>query len=71
MPKESYYALTPKFIESLQAEKVLPSPLPKYSIDVMDYLMGYSLWIFIVGFLGYMALKIYFKRKKTAQSGSA
>lgn len=69
--KESYYDLTPEFIESLQTEKILPTPLPKYSIDIVDYLFGYSLWIFIVCAVVYMALKSYFKRKKTAQSESA
>ena len=43
-----YYPMpTGKDLSDLQAEGVLPEPLPPYSISTVDYALGYSLWIFL------------------------
>jgi hypothetical protein len=36
-----------KVVKEWQAEGVLPTPLPSYSISAFDYAFGYSLWIII------------------------
>lgn len=41
----SYYPLSEERIKELQREGALPSPLPKYSIPLIQYAFGYSLWI--------------------------
>ena len=43
----SYFSLTEDEIITYQAEGLLPSPLPSYSIPITDYLWGYSLWIIV------------------------
>jgi hypothetical protein len=41
-----YYDLpTGDELKQLQADGLLPNPLPPYSIGIVDYLLGYSLWI--------------------------
>lgn len=45
---DSYYPMpTGDKLKSLQKSGVLPDPLPKYEIELMDYLFGFSLWILI------------------------
>jgi hypothetical protein len=39
-----YYPLPKELIGKLQAEGALPTPLPRYSISVGEYVLGYSLW---------------------------
>jgi tetratricopeptide (TPR) repeat protein len=36
-------------IASLQADKLLPTPLPAYSISIIDYAFGHMLWIGLAG----------------------
>lgn len=55
-PRE-YYSLTNEEIQRLQSQKILPSPLPKYTIDFIDYVFGYSLWIILAGTAVYAVLK--------------
>ncbi|HKO98474.1 MAG TPA: hypothetical protein VJU86_15865 [Pyrinomonadaceae bacterium] len=43
----SYRNLTPEEIQRFQQAGVLPSPLPAYSIPLLAYLAGYSLWIIL------------------------
>jgi len=42
---KGYYPLDVELIKKLQAENLLPTPLPEYRISIWDYLFGYSLWI--------------------------
>jgi tetratricopeptide (TPR) repeat protein len=44
-----YYTLDAAMIESLQKQKLLPTPLPPYSISLIDYLFGHLLWIVVAG----------------------
>ncbi len=44
---KGYYPLEEVLIKKLQAEKMLPTPLPKYKISIWEYLVGYSLWIVV------------------------
>ncbi len=55
--KNQYYPLTEELISSLQSEKILPTPLPTYNIDTIEYLFGYSLWIIMACIIAYTALK--------------
>src|SRR5215208_713315 len=47
MATTAYYPLSEQKIRELQQNGMLPSPLPKYSIPVWAYLVGYSLWIIL------------------------
>lgn len=49
---DSYIPLTTEEIQRFQQEGSLPDPMPKYSIPLMEYLFGYSLWILIAVFIG-------------------
>ena len=40
----SYFTLDPAKIKSLQATGELPTPLPTYEIDPIEYAFGHSLW---------------------------
>jgi hypothetical protein len=42
---DNFITTTPEEIAKFQAEGLLPNPLPKYSIGIVDLLLGYSLWI--------------------------
>jgi tetratricopeptide (TPR) repeat protein len=44
-----YIALDAATIARLQAQRLLPSPLPPYSISPIDYAMGHLLWIVVAG----------------------
>jgi len=44
-----YYDLpTGDDLKSIQAQGLLPDPLPAYSVGWFDYVLGYSLWIVLV-----------------------
>lgn len=61
-----YYSLDNKVIASLQAEGALPNPLPKYEVNVFEYLGGYSLWfgIFLATLsLGYKKVRANIRKK--------
>jgi hypothetical protein len=45
---DNYINTSPEEIAKFQQEGLLPNPLPKYTIGIIDYLLGYSLWIVIV-----------------------
>ncbi len=44
-----YYKLDAATIARLQAQKLLPTPLPPYSISFVDYAFGHLLWIIAAG----------------------
>jgi hypothetical protein len=44
---DTYISTTPEEIAKFQGEGLLPNPLPKYSIGIVDLLLGYSLWIIL------------------------
>ena len=41
----TYYPLSAEKIQEMQQSGVLPSPMPKYSIPILEYVFGYSLWL--------------------------
>ena len=41
----TYYPLNPEKILEMQQSGVLPTPMPKYSIPILEYVFGYSLWL--------------------------
>jgi hypothetical protein len=45
---DNFITTTPEEIAKFQAQGLLPNPLPKYSIGIVDLLLGYSLWIGLV-----------------------
>ena len=47
--QQRYFALDAALIERLQAQRRLPTPLPAYSLSVIDYLFGYALWLVVAG----------------------
>lgn len=65
-----YFNLTPELLANLQADGSLPTPLPKYEVAVLDYLMGYSLWLILIAvaaFYGAKAVIISALRKRSAE----
>lgn len=42
----AYFPLTDEQITSLQSQKLLPNPLPKYTFSLVEYLLGFGFWIF-------------------------
>ena len=63
----SFYPLSEEKIKELQQSGLLPSPLPKYSIPLWDYIFGYSLWI-ILGFaIGAVTVKPLLRRASKAK----
>ena len=42
-----FFPLTRNEIDSYQQQGLLPAPLPDYSIPLVDYVWGYSLWIIL------------------------
>ncbi|PCJ99106.1 MAG: hypothetical protein COA45_06590 [Zetaproteobacteria bacterium] len=53
-------------VKQLQALGILSDPLPEYKLKTFDYVIGYSLWIFLAAMLGWGLLKSAFSRKKSA-----
>ncbi len=47
----------------LQAQGLLPDPLPPYSLSVFDYFFGYSLWIFL-GSIPFWAPFVWWRMKR-------
>lgn len=46
-----YYELDPARIADLQRGGLLPKPLPKYEIEPIDYILGYSAWPALVAII--------------------
>ena len=63
---DDYWALDAEMTKALQEAKVLPDPLPKYEIPVMDYVFGYSLWIIIGVLAVWFGVSALLKRNKPA-----
>ncbi len=61
---DDYWDLTPDLTAGLQEVGVLPTPMPKYSIPIIDLLFGYSLWVVIAGLAVFYGAKALLFRKK-------
>ena len=47
--KNLYYSFPEeKVLANMQKARLLPNPLPEYKITMLEYLIGYSLYIFII-----------------------
>jgi tetratricopeptide (TPR) repeat protein len=62
--EKSYFRLDNEKIKSFQAEGLLPSPLPPYQFSLLDYAMGYALWIFALVLIGLAPLTMLAKRRR-------
>jgi tetratricopeptide (TPR) repeat protein len=65
--QQRYYPLDAALIARLQAQKLLPSPLPTYSLSWLDYLIGSSLWFVLAG----IGVSILFAFRKQGQQKQA
>jgi uncharacterized protein len=63
---DDYWELNAELTKGLQDLKVLPDPLPKYEIPVMDYVFGYSLWIVIAVLALWYGVSALLKRNRPA-----
>ncbi len=61
--KTRYIELDEKDIQQLQEEEMLPTPLPEYKLEGIDYLKGYSLWLILLALAIYGGFKM--RPKKT------
>jgi hypothetical protein len=62
--KPAYYPMPEEpELSEMQAGGLLPKPLPGYSIPLLDYAFGYSLWLIIGGVILFSAVKALFRRK--------
>ncbi len=64
-PKKGYYPLEEELIKKLQNAQQLPKPLPKYTISLWDYFLGYSLWIVIFIMVAWTIVQTIISRKMT------
>lgn len=66
---DTYIPLTPGMIEELQSERLLPKPLPDYSIPLVDYLAGFSLWLIVAGIALFALVASVFERIRGQKEG--
>lgn len=62
--EKAYYTLTADQMSSYQAKGLLPNPLPKYEIQPMDYVFGYSLWLLLIILATYYGIKYFINKNK-------
>jgi len=69
--KDKYFPLPrAEVLTQLQQEGSLPSPLPQYSLSLLDYAFGYSLWLTLLAVFLFQVLKRNLTRESTPQSPS-
>ena len=70
--EKSYYPIPAgDELAGFQANHMIPSPLPSYSVPMWDYLFGFSLWI-ILGIMGaFAAIKYTMSKRKLAKLAAA
>jgi len=56
-------------LAGLQAEGLLPSPLPSYKLTTMQYALGYSLWIVIAAVVLFSAIAAAIKKARKPPPG--
>ncbi len=61
---EDYWQLDDEMTAELQGAGILPSPMPKYEIPIMDYVFGYSLWIVLGAIALFYGAKVLLFKKK-------
>ena len=55
--QNTYFPLTENDIAYYQKQKILPTPLPTYKVPIVEYLLGFSLWIIVIGVFLYAIIK--------------
>lgn len=69
--KDLYYPMpAPEELKAFQAQGLVPDPLPAYSVPVVEYLFGYSLWIVIAGVVAFERLKSARTKKRKARDAA-
>ncbi len=69
---EGYYPMPDdKTLKLMQAAKLLPNPLPAYKLREIDYIMGYSMYIFILVIGVWVLFQKTFGRKKQSSQPPA
>ena len=68
--RKSYIPVDASKLKQFQAEGLLPTPLPPYSIAWHEYLFGYSLWIVIAGMLVFWRLSEARKRRRKEEDAA-
>ncbi|HVY90885.1 MAG TPA: hypothetical protein VG942_18605 [Hyphomonadaceae bacterium] len=63
---DSYWDLDDSTVAGLQKLGVLPDPMPKHEMDIIDTIFGYSLYIVIAGLIVFYGLKAMFFSKPAA-----
>lgn len=61
---EKYIPLDAEKISSLQSAGLLPDPMPGYTVGLLDYAFGYSLWILIIVSGLYYWIKSLFRKRE-------
>ncbi len=70
--KTLYYDVTREQIAGWQSKNLLPSPLPTYQLGILDYAMGYLLWISLaLVALWWLVRTLLAKAKPAAASAAA
>lgn len=61
--KESYYPMpVGEELAGMQADGLIPAPLPPYSVPLYEWAFGFLLWIVIGGLLAWEGVKWMFRR---------
>jgi hypothetical protein len=68
--EKGYYPLESDLLKRLQAQKLLPDPLPAYSVSWIDYVFGYILW-FTLGGIAIAIAYSYLKQRRQREAGEA
>ena len=68
-PRGKYFPLSQAQISAYQRAGALPTPLPRYSLSIFDYLMGLSGWIALGGAMVWFGGRHLWRRisRRTAQ----
>jgi hypothetical protein len=66
--QDRYLPLDKAKIETLQAARVLPSPLPKYKIAAIDRIFGHLLWIALLVLAPFIVFSVRKQRMQEATS---
>lgn len=70
--EDTFYPMpTGEELKGLQADGLLPDPLPAYRIGWFDYALGYSLWIILVGVAAFYGFGWLRKRARPPAAGPA
>ncbi|MGR4862814.1 hypothetical protein [Caulobacter sp. LARHSG274] len=62
--EKAYYTLKADKIALAQKVGWLPNPLPPYQIHPLQYLLGYSLWLFLIVVIAWTMIETAWKRSR-------